>query len=107
MNFFQPSFKEQSKRRDGALVRKRYHPPITPCQRLLALPAIDEARKKQLDQQFATLDPVAHHPRPQQEPTALSDGNAQAPARATENLAAFLDGLSTSWQNVDRPPPRA
>jgi hypothetical protein len=36
VNFFQPSFKLLEKRRDGALVRKRYHPPATPCQRLLA-----------------------------------------------------------------------
>ena len=35
VNFFQPSFKLASKRRDGARVSKRYHPPATPCQRLL------------------------------------------------------------------------
>ena len=38
MNFFQPSFKLASKRREGARVSKRYHPPATPCQRLLADP---------------------------------------------------------------------
>ena len=36
VNFFQPSFKLASKRRDGARVSKRYYPPATPCQRLLA-----------------------------------------------------------------------
>jgi hypothetical protein len=36
VNFFQPSFKLAAKARDGAKVRKRYHPPATPCQRLLA-----------------------------------------------------------------------
>src|SRR5436190_23988465 len=36
VNFFQPSFKLAAKARDGARVRKRYHPPATPCQRLLA-----------------------------------------------------------------------
>src|SRR5579863_4834791 len=30
VNFFQPSFKLQSKQRDAALVRKHYHPPLTP-----------------------------------------------------------------------------
>ena len=30
VNFFQPSFKLAAKTRDGALVRKRYHPPATP-----------------------------------------------------------------------------
>src|SRR6185437_2226875 len=38
VNFFQPSFKLASKTRDGALVRKRYHLPATPCQRLLSDP---------------------------------------------------------------------
>ena len=36
VNFFQPSFKLAEKEREGARVRKRYHPPATPCQRLLA-----------------------------------------------------------------------
>ena len=36
VNFFQPSFKLAGKQRDGALMRRRYHPPLTPCQRLLA-----------------------------------------------------------------------
>ena len=39
VNFFQPSFKLAGKQRDGALVRRRYHPPLTPCQRLLASPS--------------------------------------------------------------------
>ena len=38
VNFFQPSFKLASKRRDGVRVSKRYHAPATPCQRLLADP---------------------------------------------------------------------
>jgi hypothetical protein len=42
VNFFQPSFKLASKQRDGALVRKRYHPPLTPYQRLVASERIDE-----------------------------------------------------------------
>src|SRR6185295_3261647 len=36
VNFFQPSFKLLNKARDGAKVVKRYHPPATPCDRLLA-----------------------------------------------------------------------
>jgi hypothetical protein len=35
VNFFQPSFKLADKQRDGAKVTKRYHPPQTPCERLL------------------------------------------------------------------------
>jgi hypothetical protein len=107
VNFFQPSFKLQSKQRDGALVRKHYHPPLTPCQRLLASPGVDEVVKQQLRQQFAALDPVALLKTirdTQQELAALSDGNAQPPARASQDLAAFLDGLATAWQNDHRPP---
>ena len=42
VNFFQPSFKLAEKSRDGAVVRKRYHPPATPCQRLLADARVSE-----------------------------------------------------------------
>jgi hypothetical protein len=42
VNFFQPSFKLASKHRDGAQVHKRYYPPLTPYQRLLASDAVDE-----------------------------------------------------------------
>ena len=36
VNFFQPSFKLAEKARDGGMVRKRYHAPLTPYQRLVA-----------------------------------------------------------------------
>src|SRR5208282_3053893 len=107
VNFFQPSFKLKSKQRDGALVRKHYHPPLTPCQRLLASPAVDEVIKEQLRQQFAALDPVTLLKtirETQQQLNALSDGNAQPPTRKTEDLAAFLDGPATAWQHDNRPP---
>src|SRR5262245_42782988 len=35
VNFFQPSFKLIAKTREGAKVVKKYHPPATPCERLL------------------------------------------------------------------------
>ena len=38
------SFKLASKQRDGAQVHKRYYPPLTPNQRLLASDAVDETR---------------------------------------------------------------
>ena len=37
VNFFQPSFKLREKRREGAKVIKRYHPPATPYERALAV----------------------------------------------------------------------
>ena len=107
VNFFQPSFKLAGKQRDGALMRRRYHPPLTPCQRLLASPLVEENIKEQLRQQFAALDPVALLKTirdTQQQLAAVSDGSGQPPARASDDLSAFLDGLATAWQNVDRPP---
>jgi hypothetical protein len=58
VNFFQPSFKLAAKTRDGALVRKRYHPPATPCQRLLADPRTNEEARCRVNELRATLDPV-------------------------------------------------
>jgi hypothetical protein len=107
VNFFQPSFKLAGKQRDGALVRRRYHPPLTPCQRLLASPLVEDTVKDQLRQQFAALDPVAllkSIPDTQQELATASDGGAQPAARASDDLSAFLDGMTTAWQSVDRPP---
>src|SRR4051794_14835133 len=45
VNVFQPSFKLAGKEREGARVRKRYHPPATPCERLLADPRRSAARE--------------------------------------------------------------
>src|SRR6201746_1768268 len=58
VNFFQPSFKLAEKTRDGAKVTKRYHPPATPYQRLLAdLRTSDEVRGR-VNAMHATLAPV-------------------------------------------------
>ncbi len=59
VNFFQPSFKLKEKRREGAKVIKRYHPPSTPCTRALAHPRVPQAVKQRLREQYRTLDPVA------------------------------------------------
>ena len=58
-NFFQPSFKLKEKRREGAKVIKRYHPPATPYARALAHPKLGKAVKKRLRELYRTLDPVA------------------------------------------------
>jgi hypothetical protein len=59
VNFFQPSFKLKEKRREGAKVIKRYHPPATPYQRALAHPKLGKAVKRRLRALYRTLDPVA------------------------------------------------
>ena len=58
VNFFQPSFKLAEKERDGARVRKRYHRPATPCQRLLADPRTSQGVRDRVTALYADLDPV-------------------------------------------------
>src|SRR3984885_3389397 len=59
VNFFLPSFKLKEKRREGAKVIKRYHPPSTPYERTLAHPKVTTAVKKRLRDQYRSLDPIA------------------------------------------------
>lgn len=58
VNFFQPSFKLAGKKRDGAKVTKRYHPPQTPCERLLQSDNIPMPAKSKLREIAAELDPL-------------------------------------------------
>lgn len=58
VNFFQPSFKLRERVRDGAKVRKVYHAPATPCDRLLGHPGVSLEAKDALRSQQMELDPV-------------------------------------------------
>jgi hypothetical protein len=58
VNFFQPSFKLAEKTRVGAHTSKRYHPPETPCARLLASDTVSDQMKDKLRAVVATLDPL-------------------------------------------------
>jgi hypothetical protein len=55
VNFFQPPFKLISKTREGAKVIKKYHPPETPCERLLERKDVSDECKEQLRQALAAL----------------------------------------------------
>ena len=57
-NFFQPVMKLVRKERHGAKVKKTYDAPKTPYRRLLALPGIAKAQRRQLDAQYAQLNPA-------------------------------------------------
>lgn len=103
VNFFQPSFKLMEKTRDGARVTKRYHPPLTPYQRVLAHPAVAQVAKDDLAAQFAQLDPVVllHDIRQSQARlTALADAtpSAEGDGNAKADVDAFLDGLRHAWK---------
>jgi len=101
VNFFQPSFKLAEKERIGARVRKRYHPPETPCARLLASQSIPEPMKERLRSVMLTLDPlrlldeiraVQHHI------AGLAAGEVvhALPSRDAD-LDQFLHSLATAW----------
>src|ERR1700722_13605027 len=103
VNFFQPSFKLAAKARDGAQIRKKYHPPATPFQRLLADTRISEDVRGRVNTIYATLDPVlllkairaaqAHLIEIADRPPAVE---AAAPSAPT--IEQFLSGLRTAWQ---------
>jgi hypothetical protein len=101
VNFFQPSFKLATKERDGAKVSKRYHPPLTPCERLLQAVTIPISAKAKLREIAAELDPLRlleEMRAVQAHLAALADGET-LPQSGTEppNLAAFIASLSSAW----------
>jgi hypothetical protein len=103
VNFFQPSFKLASKHRDGAKVTKRYHPPLTPCDRLLQAEDIPSTEKDKLREISAQLDPLKlleEMRAVQAYLAALADGEAP-PAMGSEppNLATFVASLSSAWRD--------
>ena len=103
VNFFQPSFKLASKARDGSRVTKRYHPPATPYQRLLADPRTSETIRARLNALQATLDPVrllSEIRIAQKQLVEIADRpvTGEAALVTEPTLAQFLEGLRTSWQ---------
>ena len=59
MNYFLPSMKLRTQERTGAVVTKRYHKPLTPHERLLALGGLDEATTARLEDEYLQLNPAA------------------------------------------------
>jgi hypothetical protein len=103
VNFFQPSFKLAEKVRNGAKVTKRYRPPATPYQRLMADPRTSDEVRRRASALYATLDPVrllSEIRLAQRQLVEIADcpvtGETAAPSAPT--LAQFLLGLRTSWQ---------
>jgi len=102
VNFFQPSFKLAEKHREGAQVSRRYHPPQTPCERLLQAENIPEGTKAKLREVAGALDPLKlleEMRAVQAHLTALAD--REIPPSATPeppDLAAFMAGLSSAWR---------
>ena len=101
VNFFQPSFKLAQKEREGARVRKRYYPPATPCQRLLADPRTPATVRAHVEAVRASLDPVrllAEMRAAQRALVAIADQGVESPAVEASSLEEFLAGLRTAWR---------
>jgi hypothetical protein len=103
VNFFQPSFKLLSKTREGAKVIKKYHPPATPCERLLDRKDVSDECKEQLRRTLAALDPVRllREIREAQRGIAqLEVGAAYADmAHSSPPLSGFVASLSSVWRD--------
>jgi hypothetical protein len=100
VNHFQPSFKLRSKTRDGAKVKKVYHPPATPCARLLAHAAVAEAAKERLRCEGARLDPLdlLHRIREGQAALAALGSGDLGSGPGRESLEQFLAKLPELWR---------
>jgi hypothetical protein len=111
VNFFQPSFKLATKARDGAKVLKRYHPPATPCERLMVDARTSDDVRHRLATQRARLDPVRLLREiriVQHELIRLADIPAlgETTALTAPTLEQFLSGLRTAWQEGEARPTR-
>jgi hypothetical protein len=120
VNAFQPCFKLAEKTRNGAQVKKRYHTPLTPCDRLLTDPRLEATSRERIVKLRADLDPVqllAAIRGAQQALVALADAAEEAWVAASKPkqevaLDSFVAGLRTAWQDGEvrptaQPKPKA
>jgi hypothetical protein len=98
-------FKLRSKSREGAKVKKSYHPPATPCARLLAPASVTEAVKEELRAERDCLDPLEllHRIREAQAAVAAlgSEGCGGPGRESREQLLAKLPEL---WREGEARP---
>lgn len=106
VNFFQPSFKLKEKTRTGAKVKKTYHPPMTPCDRLLAHPSVAKEAKAFLDDERSRLHPVAllHTLRECQTSLAEMSGRTVPEATQRADVDKFMRALPLLWKQGEARP---
>ena len=109
-NLFQPSFKLKEKKRIGARVLKRYHPPAPPMDRVLAHAQVADEAKDRLRQLRARADPVVLLAEIRAAQTELGE---RVDRRGTEPVVAqpvivdldrFTASLKTAWRDGERRP---
>ena len=106
VNYFQPSFKLRDRFRVGAKVKKSYHPPATPCDRLLAHAGVEEQVKTALRTQRDQLDPVELLHRIRQGQAALAALSTGDPSEGPDRrgLDHFLASLPELWRQGEARP---
>jgi hypothetical protein len=106
VNHFQPSFKLKSKTREGARVKKVYHPAATPCARLLGHAAVAEAVKERLRSEASRLDPLdlLHRIREGQAALAALGSGELGSGPGRESLEQFLSKLPELWRQGEARP---
>ncbi len=106
VNYFQPSFKLKSKTREGAKVKKKYHKPATPCDRLLAHASVSTSAKDMLRVEQTRLDPVdlLHRIRDGQSALAALHSGDLGHGPERESLKEFLAKLPELWRDGEARP---
>lgn len=106
VNYFQPSFKLCERVREGSKVKKRYHRPATPCDRLLARTDVDETVKNALQKLREQLDPVELLHRIRQGQSALAALSTGEPSSGPnrQSLEQFLSQLPELWRQGEARP---
>jgi len=103
VNFFQPSFKLKSKKREGAKVIKKYFTPATPYLRLLANDRVSTESKSQLRRVFDGLDPVLLLNEIREAQRTLAQMEVGAESKQSEVTSSqvknFVESLATAWRD--------
>ena len=100
VNFFQPSFKLKSKHREGAHVRKKYHSPRTPCERLLDRDDVSDKIKQSLRARLCQLDPVSLLNGIRNAQQLLADLSAASTTMQQDvnDMTEFVQSLASAWK---------
>jgi hypothetical protein len=99
VNYFQPSFKLKSKTREGARVKKKYHPPATPCDRLLGRASVSTTTKESLRVQLGLQDPLVLLHGIREGQSALAALRSGDLGSDRESLEEFLAKLPELWRD--------
>ncbi len=97
-NYFQPSFKLRGKTRVGSKIKKIYHKPATPCQRLMNDLRVKPENKNRLRSLQERLDPMELLFKIRESQAALAALSNTECDPGQRTLQAFLAELPNMWR---------